>query len=143
MKETIQNGVLIVNEKPPVWDRICEAFGMTPKNVIFAYGDRIYNPGGGVLPDFLIEHEKVHFKQQAGEVAVWWDKYLSDPQFRLEQEIEAYAHQYNEMCKLTKDRNEHAKMLWGLSISLSSSIYNNIISHNEAMEVIQKLAKNI
>ena len=90
----------IVNEKPPIFDKIVKA-GMSPSldSTIFTYGDTIYNPSGRPIPDHLIAHEARHFKQQGNDPAAWWDKYLVDKEFRFEQEAEAYANQYKFLCK--------------------------------------------
>jgi hypothetical protein len=139
--ENIQHGVLIINDKPPVWSEVCKAFNIVPRDVIFAYCDRIYNPYDLTLPEYLIEHEKVHFKQQGGteeSTRVWWDKFLSDSQFRISQELEAYAHQYKKMCIAIKDRNKQAVILHDLARSASGPLYNNMIGHSEAMKIIKE-----
>lgn len=64
--------------------------------VVFAYGDTIYNPGRDAVSDDVMAHEKVHQRQQAehpGGVEGWWDQYLEDSDFRLDQELEAYGAQ--------------------------------------------------
>lgn len=137
--------VKIIVEKPPMWDEIVAAFNVVPVNAIFSYGDCIYNPQGVELQDYLIKHEMTHFKQQGGTregAAIWWGKFLRDPKFRAEQEIECYGVQFYEMCKLTGDRNKHAKILWDLASSLSGPLYDNCISHVEAMRRIKE-AKEI
>lgn len=139
--ETIQHGVRTINDKPPVWDAVCTAFNIIPRDVIFAYCNRVYNPYDLTLPEYLIEHEKVHFKQQGGteeSTKVWWDKFLGVPEFRMSQELEAYAHQYRQMCKTIKDRNKQAIILYDLASSISGPLYNHMISHSEAMRIIKE-----
>lgn len=133
-------GIHIKDERPPVWDSVCVAFNIIPKNAIFAYGDVIYNPDAIPLAHYLIEHEKVHFRQQGFTpegAALWWGKYLRDPQFRVSQEVEAYGVQYREMCKLTKDRNQRYKILFNLAEQLSGKLYAEAISHADAMKKIK------
>lgn len=145
VEETIKFGVRVIYDYPPVWGSVCSTFQIVPRGVIFAYGDCIYNPDKVDLPLFLVEHEKVHFEQQGHTregAALWWGKFLRDPEFRVSQEVEAYGVQYYEMCKLTGDRNQRAKMLWSLASSLSGPLYNKAITHQEAMRLI-KLSSGI
>lgn len=138
--ETIQHGVLIIYDYPPVWGAVCQTFQIIPRNVIFAYGDCIYNPDQIDLPYFLVEHEKVHFVQQGYTqegAALWWGKFLRDPEFRVSQEVEAYGRQYRVMCSQINDRNQRVRVLWSLGQSLAGPLYNKAISHQEAMRLIK------
>lgn len=84
----------IINNNPPNIDKIKKAFPIV-KGTIFCYGDSIYNPDGMIISEDLIIHEGIHQKQQGDKIEEWWDKYISDKEFRLEQELEAYRNQYN------------------------------------------------
>lgn len=53
----------IVVAEPPIIERIKEVFPVTP-NVIFAFGDTIYNPGGHNLSPSIIAHEEAHGARQ-------------------------------------------------------------------------------
>lgn len=131
----------IINEKPPVWNNVCAALKINPKNTLFTYGDIIYNPDGIVIPDDLMEHEKTHIKQQAGQdPALWWGKYLRDQKFRLDQESEAYGVQYRYICKTTKDRERRNKILYAIAGMLSGPLYGYCIDHTEAMILVKKRA---
>jgi len=88
--------VQVVKGLPPNFVDICLALGFTPPDtVVYAWEDRVYSPSGAELPPELEVHESVHFDQQAaqGGAEMWWAKYLRDPAFRLEQEVEAYRAQ--------------------------------------------------
>lgn len=123
----------IVNEKPPIYNKILNS-GMHPhEGVIYTYGDTIYNPSGTEISDHLLEHEEVHHKQQGSDPGKWWDRYLNDQYFRIEQEAEAYAHQYDYLCKRIKDRNQRARILFDLARILSSSLYGSVIGQVSAM----------
>lgn len=140
-----ENGaVKVIHARPPCFDSVCAAFNMVPRYAIFSYGDRIYSPDVEVLPDHLIEHEKVHLRQQGGTeegAAIWWGKFLRDPEFRISQEIEAYARQYQYFISRVSDREKVAKFLWALAGSMSGPLYNNCISHYEAMQRIKNHKK--
>lgn len=88
----------VVRQRPPVYGAIVRAIGKPPATVVYAYGDVIYAPGlpaGDTLPAELLVHEGVHQRQQrdAGGPDAWWSRYLTDPRFRFEQELEAYRAQ--------------------------------------------------
>ena len=132
----------IINEYPPVYEDIIKA-GLKPgKDTIFAYGDAIYNPNNVPITPDLEVHEGVHMGQQANNVADWWVKYLADPQFRLEQEIEAYQAQYIFICKVVKDRNRQNRILSKIAEFLSGPMYGGLITHSEAMEIIKQNIEN-
>ena len=128
----------ILNELPPIYDSLIQA-GMNPdlRSTVFTYGDILYNPSGRLIPDYLIKHEEVHSKQQGDNPDVWWDRYLQDLYFRIEQETEAYARQYDFICSFEHDRNKRAKILWQLSASLSGPMYGKVIVLFAAMKMIK------
>lgn len=136
-----KNGtVTVIHDKPPCFDNICATFNIVPKNTFFSYGDCVYSPDIEVVPDHIIEHEKIHLRQQGFTkegAALWWGKFLRDPKFRLEQELEAYARQYQYFCSQTSDREKVAKFLWQLAGSLSGPLYERCITHYEAMNKIK------
>lgn len=135
--------VKILIERPPVWDSVCLAFNILPKNIIFAYGDVIYNPDNVDLPDHIIEHEKIHLKQHNhnnDDAALWWGKYLREPDFRVDQEAQAYAIQYLYISQFQKDRNKRSRILWDFARILSGPLYNNAINHADATKLIKKYA---
>lgn len=136
--------IKISYEKPPIWDAICATFKIIPKNVYFTYGDIIYNPDKLEIPIDILEHEKVHMEQQKHnetDAALWWGKYLREPEFRLDQEARGYGRQYEVICGIIKDRNKRNHLLIQLAKSLSGPLYNNIISQSEAMKLIKSFSK--
>ena len=143
---TPNGAVKITFEKPPVWNNICAAFGIVPDTAVFTYGDMIYNPNMMDLPDFIIEHEKVHMMQQGFSnegAAVWWGKFLRDPEFRLDQEAQAYAAQYDHIClsRKVKDRNARFRIRMDLARILSGPLYHRAIGTIPALKLIEKYAK--
>lgn len=98
---------------------------------IVAYNHEIYS--NYPLTDDLIVHEKTHHKQQDRYgLPVFLDKYLSDVQFRLDMEVEAYRNQLESI----KDRNKRYKAKIDSAKSLSSSLYGNIITFDKAMDML-------
>jgi hypothetical protein len=132
----------IKKEYPPNYRDIVDKLGTPPVHVIYCYGDTIYNPSGKeITPDFEI-HEEVHSKQQGSAPEIWWEKYLSDSQFRLKQEIEAYGTQYLFACKLIDEIRGGAKMkkwmLESMARALSGKEYGGMIGYNQAETAIRK-----
>lgn len=127
----------IIKDYPPIYQAIIDA-GMNPhEGVIYTYGDAIYNPNGIELPDHLIKHEETHSRQQRSDVDAWWGRYLIDPYFRIDQEVEAYAVQYKFICQTMKDRNQRARVLTDFARTLSGPLYGNIIGHQAAFKMIK------
>lgn len=85
----------IVAERPPLWDEIVAAFpqAATMPGIIFAWGDRVYMPHGGELHAALQIHERVHMGRQ-GDVIPWWRRYMSDVDFRREEELLAHRAEF-------------------------------------------------
>ena len=130
----------VVINKPPVFAECQKAFKI-PYGTVWTYGNCIYNPDGILIPDHVIAHETVHGGQQKYDDTVaklWWQRYMADPQFRLEQELEAYSQQYKFICGRIKDRNDRARNLHRLACDLSGGMYGNIIGYAEATRKILK-----
>ena len=137
-------GLKVSFEKPPVYDNVCAAFGIIPRNTFFTYGDTVYNPDRIMMPLDIVEHEKVHMEQQDHSEAgaeIWWGKYLRDPVFRIDQEGRAYGIQYKFVCSIIKDREQRNRALMRMVGSLSGPLYQNAIGQAEAIEMIKYYAK--
>ena len=131
---------IIANECPPIYDKIPQA-GMQPTdNAIYTYGDTIYNRSGGTITPDLMIHEETHCIQQGNDPDGWWDRYLNDGLFRIQQEVEAYANQYKFICQIQKDRNRRDKVLRNMATILSSPTYGSIIGSNAAYKMIKDKA---
>ena len=130
----------IINKKPPVWDEVVKRFDIEGQAVIFAYGDKIYNPFNAIIPDDLIVHEETHMHQQEkfGDIKKWWIKYLDDSEFRLSQELEAYRIQYK-YSKENYSRQMRKALLKRIAKDLSSPVYGNIISFDKAKDLIKNI----
>lgn len=127
-------------EKPPIYDAILQ-HGMRPHHgVVYTYGDTLYNPSNAEIAQHIIEHEEVHSKQQGEDPDTWWGRYLVDQYFRINQEAEAYGHQYKFICGYQKDRNKRVRILHDLSNHLSGPIYGDVIGYNAAMRMIKEEA---
>lgn len=125
---------MIIHTKPEIYQRLVDTFGIDwNKGIIITYNGKIYCKTD--ISDDLIVHENTHIKQQENQPD-WWDKYIEDKNFRLSQEIEAYKAQY-EYVKGNYPRWARRKVLKAIATDLSSYIYGNIISYEDAVKVIQ------
>jgi hypothetical protein len=122
---------------PPNYAEIRARFN-PPPGTVFAYGDTIYAPHvtAAGLPHHLVVHETVHFGQQraAGGPEAWWRRYIDDPKFRLEQELEAYRAQYASIAALP--RPERRAILAHICKSLASRMYGGIVTKEQARRLV-------
>lgn len=124
---------------PPNIEQIRKKFNLKGKHPVFTLGNQIYNPYGNPIPQHLIVHEAVHSVQQEMHndgIAGWWEQYLIDAKFRLEQELQAYGKQF-QYIKENMVRDLSRKWLTVLARDLSSPMYGNIINFNQAKELIK------
>ena len=128
----------ITGSPPPNYEAIKAALNLGDRPIIFTYGDTIYNVTMWPLPGHLLAHEATHMQQQGDDPAGWWDRYLKNPEFRTEQEVEAYAVQYGYVQKETKDRNALARCVHSLALDLSSPAYGSILTYSMAINRIKK-----
>ncbi len=131
--------VRVLSTPPPQWilDAVKKQFDVDwDSDVIFSYDGGIHAIGGIITEDLYV-HEKVHEGQQKnfkGGVDAWWKEYLIVPSFRFGEEVKAYQAQMewvkqNHMNKFL-DRLDHCAK------SLSGPIYGELISYDEAREII-------
>lgn len=117
-------------------------FRVDPRHTVWTYGDTLYNPGGIHVEDHLLAHEQTHTIQQEREGGPdkWWRRYLDDPTFRFEQELQAYAMQYAFYCEQRTDRNQRFRFLHQLAGALSGPLYQVAISRSDAQKAIKETA---
>jgi hypothetical protein len=130
----------ILYEFPPNVAKIREVIDLDRfPRACFTYGRTIYNPSKGHIDEPLGIHEAQHSLQQdaAGGPEAWWNRWLREPKFRAEQELEAYGLQYRRYCELHKDRNERARELQRLAADLSSPQYGSVLSFLDACALIR------
>jgi hypothetical protein len=120
---------------PPNYHDILAVFPRAKSHtVIFTYGDTIYTPYNIELPQPILAHEVVHSLQQDKSPDQWWKQYLTDKQFRLEQELEAHRAEYVAYSKY--GRKIRQAQLNIIAAKLASSLYNNMIRKDLAKQLI-------
>lgn len=100
--------------------------------IYFCYGDEIYTPIKHNIQKHIVLHESVHAKQQEdfGSVTGWWEKYLNDQSFRLDQELEAYAVEYMFTLKAAP-RSIRRKALEEVIHKMSGEMYGFNLTNKE------------
>lgn len=150
----------IIIDWPPNFDLIALALPEAAREHIYCYGDTIFNPSGKHIPIDQQFHEFIHMKQQLeieGDADLWWNKYLTDAQFRLEQETVAYGEQYlyakgkilaadatasAEGKKLGGGKNNLLKWIReNMAQALSGETYGSLISFARAEAAIRNYGK--
>ena len=137
--------MITLPKQPPNFEMIAKAFPdvRTRKGVVYTYGGIIFNPDDGPIDEPLALHESMHSLQQEamGEKEKgpdrWWKKFIADPKFRKEQELEAFAVQYRRYCELQLNRDRRAGYLIRLAENFSSPVYGSIVSKQEAIKLIR------
>lgn len=124
----------IIQSRPPNYTEIREVFPMAAnENTIFAYAPDIYVPSGRALPPELIAHESVHIERQlAMGVEKWWAMYLSSHEFRYEEELLAHRAEYQKLCEVRNNRQGRRSSLKSVAKRLSSSLYGQMITFEQA-----------
>lgn len=130
----------IIEDYPPNFEKICEHIPTAREqtNAVFTYGEYIFNPSKSDIEDHLEHHEEVHMRQQA-EMGrdEWWEKYLTDVKFRLQEEKEAYREQYK-FAKRHYNRGESSWLLKQVATDLSGPLYGHILTYKQARSEITK-----
>lgn len=112
--------------RPPNFERIHAAFpDAGKKGVLFAYGEDVYNPSNVHIPPWLLAHEHRHCAQQwQMDPEVWWEKYITDHEFRYREELVAHAEEYAAQAKMTRDRNARTRLEMRTAARLVAPLYN-------------------
>lgn len=133
------NVEIVYGERPPNFDKILAVFplAMSP-SVIFAYGDKIFVPGGKEIPPEILAHERVHCERQLMMgVEAWWDRYLIDPRFRYEEELLAHQVEYSFLRGLYPGQARKKSILKHVAGKLSSRLYGAMVSLEQAKKALK------
>lgn len=145
-------------EYPPNWEQINKIFPKAKEQqTIFCYGETLHNPFKAEITRDLEIHEAVHSKQQGKDPQKWWNKYCEDPEFRIEQEIQAYGTQlyYLKTTKVKKqDDNGKDVMVYlpsrvvewyieQVAKTLSGPLYGECIDFNKVKTRLRHFIREI
>lgn len=130
----------IINTPPPNWADIKKVFPMLKWNdeVIVTYYPNVYCKNAK-LSAFKIAHENVHiYQQEKMGVEAWWQRYLGDKQFRLQQEVEAYREELFHIKthpELTT-RDQRRRYINNIVELLASDMYGNLVTRKQAEKLL-------
>lgn len=115
----------------PLMEEYKKFFEITDDTVFALYPD-IYS--NNALPADILVHELVHHRQQEKiGVKEWVYDFLYNPEARLQFELEAYR----EQLKSIKDLNQRNRRRIESARNLSSALYGNIISYQDAFDLMK------
>lgn len=116
---------MIKIERPPNWDQILAAFPDADKHgVLFAYDGDVYNPSGVAVAQPLLAHEYRHCARQFQRAERWWHYYITDSQFRYDEELLGHVDELKVLISGTRDRNLRHKLLMRTATRLIAPLYN-------------------
>ncbi|HEX6992373.1 MAG TPA: hypothetical protein VF151_10825 [Gemmatimonadales bacterium] len=130
----------IVIARPPMFEEIDATFNVAGKPILFAWGDKIYNPENAPVTRALQAHEYVHGTRQGHadrNIEAWWKRYIADPQFRLEEEIPAHRAEYQFLRRSTRDRNRWNAYLVTVAGKLASPLYGKLVTDAQARQMLR------
>ena len=128
--------MIILVERPPIWDEAIKVFDLEKHKPIFAWGpETIYNPYDHKLTTDMIAHEDMHMQRQGKTVAFWWRDYLASANFRLEEEIPAHRAEYRQLLRdYGNTRNNRRRLLSRVAARFRNPLYgyNHLVSMEQA-----------
>ena len=132
--------MIIVRDRPPMFAEMVKAFpAAAGHGVLFAWGNRIYNPSGVPVSRQLYAHEEIHHQQQGDKddgIAEWWRTYLGNKRFRFEQELPAHQAEYR-AYRPGRSGFSRAGYLHKVASCMASDLYGGIVTYQEAVTLIK------
>ena len=132
----------IVIALPPVFDRCVAAFGheaIIGRPIVWSWGNKVFNPLGIEIPPEILAHEKVHGERQSSDpvrINAWWDKYLTDAQFRYDEELVAHRAEWHAYFR-RRPGKDNTEVLNKIAERLASSLYGGCCTVAQAKDAIQ------
>ena len=108
---------------------------------VFSYYPDVYVPSGKELDPDLALHEQIHLESQKTiGVENWWRQYLTNPSFRLQEELAAFSAQLAYGKKVypvkTSDQMKH-----DFASLLSGKQYKTGFTYHEAETALRRKVK--
>lgn len=130
----------VIYQYPPIIDQIVERFGVRVRhNVIFSWGDRLYNPDRIQIPPELMAHEQVHGYRQRDDIEGWWDQYIHNIKFRLAEEILAHRAELQYIVEHATCRQHRRRALKTTAQRLAAPLYGHMISVKNAKIILKNV----
>ena len=127
----------IIRAFPPNWIDIAKVFPIKGRQgIVYAYGDRIYNPSGITIEPWILDHETEHCKRQNEMgTGAWWDAYILNTKFRLKEEVLAHRAEYASYRMGHSQKATYDYLRW-MAHRLASPIYGHMVPEDEAKRLI-------
>jgi hypothetical protein len=137
----------VVQEPPEIMDLLEEHFpgtkkGFDEKLIIIAFNGKIHAKCINNVVPWNYAHESKHLDRQGTtfqEALDYVKRYIADPEFRLEVEIEGYNAGYKEFCRCIKDRNAQKKYAMMCVENLSNPFYGLQKSTIDSEEIYKRI----
>lgn len=131
----------VIRAYPPNFSQIAKVFPVKGRpGILYAYGDRIYNPSGVEVTPWIMAHETVHSMRQGREDTTqdWWCQYLIDTEFRLQEELLAHQAEWRTYAHVMQATGEGTKegYLNLIAGRLASPLYGSLVTKAEARRLI-------
>lgn len=127
-----------IHAYPPNFAAINAEFRVAGKPVFFCYGDTVFNPSKAVISPELMAHEETHSIRQGDDPAGWWERYINDKAFRLEEETAAHITEYRYIMEYDSRRNSRRVALKRIAARLSSDLYGGLIRYDDAVKLLKQ-----
>ena len=128
--------MIVIRAYPPNYREIKKHFAIAGRtDCAFSWGtNRLYFIGTDPISPALMAHETAHGIRQGHEEAsirAWWERYMRDPEFRLEEEVIAHRAEYACLGE-TFQGKALENHLTSIAKRLASPLYGGMVSIREA-----------
>ena len=131
------------NTFPPNYDLILANFPKCEEQkAVFTYGSTIYNPFNVYITPDIEVHEQTH-SERHDNPDIWWHNYITDRDFRFNEELLAYAKQYRYAVDQIGSSKLTDWLLQKCAEALSSDLYKLGITYGEAKSKIRNMSKGL
>lgn len=129
----------IIYEFPPIYSEIAAVFRIHERrDVVFSFGPHMYNPYAAHIPDEIVVHEAIHGARQGrgDKVLDWWQRYMEDQAFRLDEEIHAHRAEYRWLLE-HGNRQQRRRACKQVSGKLAGPLYGRLTTAKKASRLLK------
>lgn len=132
MKQTV------IHDFPPIYHQLEAAFDLQGRtDVVFAFGEILYNPHRVYIPPEILVHEAIHGQRQVEGPGVyeWWKRYIGSAEFRLIEEAEAHRAEYRHLLE-NGNRKQRRHALAHVANKFASPLYGKMVTPARARRIL-------
>jgi len=127
----------VVIAPPPNYALLCSAFNIANRrDIIYCYGDAIWNPHNVPVTPALMAHETVHSERQGDRPDRWWQEYIEDRHFRFLEEMLAHQAEYRVLAESATSRNHRRIMQRDVARKLAAPLYGGLVHEKQAFKMV-------